>query len=115
MKNKGCINPECRACEVRTLFDEDAVYCSQCGEKLHYVCQKCHTVLPDGSNKLCRLCEADKKVHIAKMQKNVGKGGAAIAGAAAFVANNKNVIVPVAKKALPYVKQVGKAIVKIIK
>lgn len=115
MKNKGCTNPDCRECQVRTHFDEENKFCPQCGEELSYVCLKCHTVLPDGTNKYCMRCDAGRKDKLAILQKKAGAAGGAVAAVAAFAVENKAVILPAVKKAAPVVIKAGKTVIKIIK
>lgn len=115
MKNKGCVNLDCRESQVRTHFDEKNKFCPQCGEELKYVCLHCHTVLSDGTNKYCIRCEAKKKDRFGQLKKAANNAGPLVVGIAGFAVNHKNEIIPIAKKAAPYVERAGKYVAKIIK
>ena len=91
---KGCINPECEGCKKKTHYYETTdMYCVKCGNPLSFVCKKCHTVLPDGSTKLCVSCQAeadDKKEARKKTIQNLAKGaGSALTVVAAVVIGKK--------------------------
>ena len=58
---KGCINETCIANQKKFTFKEVDDYCSKCGNTLYYVCKKCHTQLPDDSEKYCMRCLAEKQ------------------------------------------------------
>ena len=58
---KGCINSECVMCKKKEHSHKDDLFCPKCGNSLSFVCEKCHTVLEDGTTKLCVSCQAKKK------------------------------------------------------
>lgn len=60
---KGCINKVCVANQKKITYKEGDDYCSKCANKLYYVCKKCHTQLPDDSEKYCVRCLAKKQDH----------------------------------------------------
>lgn len=61
MKNiKGCTNPSCRAKHFKRVYKENDLYCSECGEPLHYVCKNCWSPLVEGDTKFCQDCVQKK-------------------------------------------------------
>lgn len=82
---KGCINAACVAHEKQTLYKDVDDYCSKCGNRLVYVCKKCHTQLPDSSKQFCEYCLAEKQDKTDRTLKKVGviASGAAAVGIAA--------------------------------
>ena len=92
---KGCINPDCIMCQKKKHAHKDDLYCSRCGTHLSFVCEKCHTVLEDGSVKLCVICQANKDDAKEKRKDALGKIGA---GAGAVAAAIPAVVVALGKK-----------------
>ena len=82
---KGCTNPECVMCKKKEHAGKEDAFCPRCGGSLSFVCEKCHTVLPDGSTKLCVVCQAKKDDAKEKRKDNLAKAGAAVAAVAATV------------------------------
>lgn len=82
---KGCINPECITCKKKEHAGKDDSFCPKCGGSLSFVCEKCHTVLPDGSTKLCVVCQAKKDDAKEKRKDTFTKVGAGLATVAATV------------------------------
>jgi len=56
---KGCVNKACIANKKNLIYKESDDFCSKCGSDLSYICKKCHTQLPDNSNKFCIRCSAE--------------------------------------------------------
>lgn len=92
---KGCINSECTMCKKKKHAHKNDLYCSQCGGELVFVCEKCHTVLDDGSEKLCIICQAKKDDTKEKRKDAFGKLGAGVAAVATTV---PAIVVAVVKK-----------------
>ena len=82
---KGCINSDCIMCQKKKHAHKDDLYCSRCGTPLSFVCEKCHTVLEDGSVKLCVICQANKDDAKEKRKDTFTKVGAGLATVAATV------------------------------
>lgn len=83
---KGCVNPECTLCKKKVHAHKEDVFCPRCGASLSFVCLKCHTVLPDGSKKICIGCEVkkdDAQVKRNDMLKKVGAGALSVASVGA--------------------------------
>jgi len=92
-KIKGCVNGNCVACKKKTVFKEPDAYCPKCGNKLAYVCSRCHTPLDDEVEKYCVRCLADKmdqKEHARNLAGAI-VGGAATLGIAA-VTKGKDIV-----------------------
>lgn len=77
---KGCINEACVAHEKQMLYKDVDDYCSKCGNRLVYVCKKCHTQLPDSSKQFCEYCLAEKRD---KKDRNLKRAGVVMGGVAA--------------------------------
>ncbi|MBP3446131.1 MAG: hypothetical protein J6K64_02530 [Clostridia bacterium] len=92
---KGCTNPECIQCKKKEHAHKDDLFCPRCGGSLNYVCEKCHTVLADGSTKLCVGCQAKKDDAKEKRNDRLGKIGG---GALAIAATVPGIIAAVVKK-----------------
>ena len=90
---KGCINQDCVMCKKKKYANKDDPFCPKCGNALSFVCEKCHTVLEDGTTKLCISCQAKKDDGKEKRKSNLGKATAIITpiigGVAALMFNNK--------------------------
>ena len=82
---KGCTNPECVMCKKKEHARKEDAFCSRCGGSLSFVCEKCHTVLADGSTKLCVVCQAKKDDTNEKIKDGFKKAGGVVAGIAATV------------------------------
>lgn len=80
-KVKGCMNEACFAHQKKIRYKEEDEYCSKCGMKLYYVCKECYKQLPDGSEKHCVRCLAEKqerKDHRTKIVKGVAVGAGSV-------------------------------------
>lgn len=93
---KGCMNQECKACQKKVHYKKSDEYCSKCGEKLQFVCKKCHKQFPDDSTKYCDICNAkkeDKNQKIVNGLKKVGvvvlSGVTVVVGATAKINKDK--------------------------
>lgn len=96
---KGCINPECVMCKKKEHAHKDDAFCPKCGISLCFVCEKCHTVLADGSTKLCVICQAKKDDAKEKRKDALGKIGAGVgAGVGAIGAGVGAIAAAVVKK-----------------
>lgn len=92
---KGCINEECIANQTKFTFKEVDDYCSKCGKTLYFVCKKCHTQLPEDSEKYCVRCLAEKKDHNDRALKVVG--GVVVTLGLAAVSKGKKLIKVISK------------------
>ena len=79
---KGCTNPECVMCKKKEHAHKEDVFCPRCGGSLSFVCEKCHTVLADGSTKLCVTCQAKKDDTTEKIINRAKKVGGFVLGLA---------------------------------
>lgn len=77
---KGCVNSSCTMCQKKEHAHKDDLFCPKCGETLSFVCEKCHTVLEDGSEKLCIMCQAEKDDTKEKRKKSFVKAGSVVLG-----------------------------------
>lgn len=94
-KAKGCTNKLCIANQKETTFKEENDYCPKCGNKLQYVCKKCHTQLPGDSvtDKYCVRCIAKKKDQKDDAVKLAsGLGGLAITIGTLAISRGKSVV-----------------------
>ena len=74
---KGCVNAACSAHKKKTVYKDAESFCSICGSPLEYVCKNCFTQLPDGKEKYCVRCKAerdDKTEHRKKALVAIGTG-----------------------------------------
>lgn len=76
---KGCVNQECIMCKKKKHIHKDDSFCAKCGNSLSFVCEKCHTVLEDGTSKLCISCQAKKDDNTERRKGGLSKAGAIIA------------------------------------
>ena len=90
---KGCTNPECVMCKKKEHAGKEDAFCPRCGVSLSFVCEKCHTVLADGSTKLCVVCQAKKDDAKEKRKDTFGKVGATVGTVAATVSGIVAVVV----------------------
>ncbi len=92
---KGCVNPECVMCQKKEYAHKDDSFCPKCGASLLFVCEQCHTVLDDGTTRLCICCQA-KKDDAKERRKDVFNKVSA--GAIAAVATISSVVAAITKK-----------------
>lgn len=90
---KGCVNPECIKCKKQKHAHKDDLFCSICGKQLLFVCEKCQTVLEDGTVKLCVSCQAMKDDTNEKRKKTIGKVGALAAPVISVVTGVTSVVI----------------------
>lgn len=73
---KGCLNRNCSDFKSHRHYKKEDEYCTKCGERLYWVCKKCHCELPDSTQKLCIRCieaKESKKEGTTEKIKNAGK------------------------------------------
>lgn len=79
---KGCLNRACSDFKSHRHYKKDDEYCTKCGERLYWVCKKCHCELPDNTQKHCIRCieaKESRKEDAGEKLKSVGtKVGAAV-------------------------------------
>ncbi|MBE6755550.1 MAG: hypothetical protein E7555_03720 [Ruminococcaceae bacterium] len=92
---KGCINPDCVMCKKKVHAHKEDSFCPRCGNELSFVCEKCHTFLPDSSKKLCLGCQAKKDDAKVKSGENLAKIGTGVLSVAATASG---ILAAVAKK-----------------
>ena len=77
-RSKGCPNPQCNRNKEKFRYKASDAYCTHCGGKLVFVCERCFGPIEDAgpNHRICPHCQAkiddraDKRRDIA--QKAVG-------------------------------------------
>ena len=101
---KACINDNCSACQKKTAYKDTDTFCSICGHPLAYVCKGCNTQLPNGDEKYCVRCKAEREDKADDIkQKLKWVGGAALAIIPAGLKYGKKAL-DVAKDAVKFIK-----------
>ena len=120
---KGCPNETCPMHREKEKQSAENEYCSKCGSKLIFVCDKCFAEIEDidYSHKKCKRCEAEaieKKEKAKDAVKNaagkVGAAGVAVVGAAA-AGIQKEGVKQAATAGSKIVKEAIKVIPKVIR
>ncbi len=76
---KGCVNEGCIAREKKIKFKKNNEICSECGEKLGFVCPKCYTVLDNSPEKYCIRCSLIRDLRYKKGKRYITAGAGAVA------------------------------------
>lgn len=77
---KGCPNGGCRLHIKKQFFKDNVNYCSECGEKLVYVCRDCYKELADTDKPICARCQAERDAKKEQLKDGAKKASGAILG-----------------------------------
>ena len=112
-RSKGCPNPQCDRNKEKFRYKASDAYCTHCGGKLVFVCERCFGPIEDAgpNHRICPHCQAkiddraDKRRDIA--QRAVG-GVVAVAGIGMAVLKKTDIPKKVAEKMVQVAKLIPK-------
>ena len=83
VKIKLCINPNCVACEKKTVYKkENDTFCVKCGGTLVTMCKGCKEVeLTETDGDYCSQCQIEQDEKMDKLFANLKKAGAVVVAA----------------------------------
>lgn len=94
-RSKGCPNPQCDRNKKKFMYKASDVYCTECGQKLVFVCKKCFGPIEDTGpeHRICPICQAkaeDNRDKAKELGKKAVVGGGVIAGGVVAILKNEN-------------------------
>lgn len=90
---KGCTNEICGYnIKTKKHFKEIENFCSMCGERLQYLCIRCHAVVSDPNVRYCEECQKEVDAHKEKVIADAKKVKELGVGVAVKIAENPELI-----------------------
>ena len=107
-RSKGCPNPQCDRNKEKFRYKASDAYCTHCGGKLVFVCERCFGPIEDAgpNHRICPRCQAKIDDRADKRRDNAQKAVGGVMAVGTAVAALIKVDAP---------KKVAKAVAQVVK